>query len=119
MKENERSGYAERLKKAGEARKALLAKFQPKATAGAAEPIDRAARKAAELAEVRVQRAATKLARREAAAEALDQVRKTEEAVAAADLAAKRGERKERKALSKAEAKAKRDARYAARKARK
>jgi hypothetical protein len=36
-----------------------------------------------------------------------------------AALDAKRGERKERKALTKAEAQAKRDARYAARKARK
>ena len=39
-------------------------------------------------------------------------------ATAEAIEAAKRGERKERKALSKAEAKARRDARYAARKAR-
>ena len=44
--------------------------------------------------------------------------RLSDEAVAAAALDAKRGERKERKALTKAEAKAKRDARYAARKAR-
>ena len=41
-----------------------------------------------------------------------------DESIAAAALDAKRGERKERKALTKAEQKVKRDARYAARKAR-
>ena len=48
----------------------------------------------------------------------LEAARLSDEAVAAAALDAKRGERKERKALTKAEAKAKRDARYAARKSR-
>jgi hypothetical protein len=118
MNETQRAGYAERLKSAAAARKALLAKFQPKAAVPADEPIDRAARKAAELAEVRQKRAETKVARHEAATQARLDAQEAEEAVAAAVLDAKRGERKERKALSKAEAKTKRDARYAARKAR-
>lgn len=118
MNETQRAGYAERLKTAAEARKALLAKFQPKPAVPAAEPVDRAARKAAELAQVRRARVEAKTVRQEAAAQALQDAREAEQAIAAADLDARRGARKERKALSKAEAKAKRDARYAARKAR-
>ena len=119
MNELHKTGYAERLKTAADARKALLAKFQPKAAIPAAEPIDRAASKAAELAQVRLARAEAKTARQEAAAQALQEAREAEAAIATAELDAKRGVRKERKALSKVEAKAKRDARYAARKARK
>jgi hypothetical protein len=118
MKQTERTTYAERLKTAAEARKALLAKFQPKTTVTAPELQDRSALKAAELAQVRLDRAEAKRVRREAIAAAEAAVRESEEQVAAAALDAKRGERKERKALTKSEAKAKRDARYAARKAR-
>jgi len=53
-----------------------------------------------------------------ALADAEEVARQAEADRAAAELDAKRGERKERKALTKAEAKAARDARYAARKAR-
>lgn len=118
MKQTERTTYSERLKTAAEARKALLEKFQPKTTVTAPEPLDRSALKAAELAQVRADRAEVKRLRREAIVEAEAAARASEEEVAAAALDAKRGERKERKALTKAEAKAKRDARYAARKAR-
>lgn len=118
MNQTLRTSYAERLKTAAEARKAMLGKFQPKTAIPAPEPVDRAARKAAELVLVREARAEAKAARKEAALQAARDVREAEEAIAAAALAVKRGARKERKALTKAEAKAKRDARYAARKAR-
>lgn len=118
MKQADRTNYSERLKTAAEARKALLANFQPKPTVTAPEVRDRAALKAVELARVRQERAEARLARREAVAAAEAAAREAEAQSAAAVLDAKRGERKERKALTKAEAKAKRDARYAARKAR-
>lgn len=112
-------GFAERLKAAAEARKALLANFRPKAavTAVGDQP-SRAMRRAAELVRVRQERADAKTAKKEAAAAAAEAIRLAEEASAAEALDAKRGERKQRKALTKAEQKAKRDARYAARKAR-
>jgi hypothetical protein len=118
MKQTERTTHTERLKNAAEARKALLAKLQPKPTVTAPEMQDRSALKAIELAQVRADRAEAKRLRREAIAEAEAAARASEEEIAAAALDAKRGERKERKALTKVEAKAKRDARYAARKAR-
>lgn len=118
MRQDPTTGYADRLKTAADARKAMIAKLQPRVSVPAAQPIDRAARKAAELAQVRQARAAAKTVKQEAAAQVLEDARQAEEAVVAAALENRRGERKERKALSKVEAKAKRDARYAARKAR-
>jgi hypothetical protein len=118
MNETERTGFSERLKAAAEAKKALLAKLRPKPTVMAAEAPSRAGQKQAELERVRQERADAKAAKLQAAADAEEAARNTVEALEAAALDAKRGERKERKALTKAEAKAKRDARYAARKAR-
>ena len=119
MKETERTGYSERLKAAAGARKSMLANFRPKPTVTGPAPPDRAARRAEELERVRQDRSVAKAAKKRAAADAELAVRLAVEAGEAAALEARRGERKERKALSKAEAKAKRDARYAARKARK
>jgi hypothetical protein len=107
MRDPLKTGFADRLSAAAEAKKAQLAKFRPKPTVTDPGFTDRAALRAAELQAVREARAAAKEAARQAAVDAEQ-----------ATLDAKRGERKERKALSKAEAKAKRDARYAARKAR-
>ncbi|HEY2659086.1 MAG TPA: DUF6481 family protein [Caulobacteraceae bacterium] len=112
------TGFADRLKTASEAKKALLAKFQPKPTVIDPNFTERAAKKAAELDMVREDRAKAKAAAKQAVLEAQEAARLEQEALEAADLDAKRGQRKERKALTKAEAKAKRDARYAARKAR-
>jgi len=119
MKELQRTGFAERLKTAAEARKALLADFRPKPAVTDPNFEGRAALQAARLQEVRSDRAEAKIAKKQAAvdAEALAQQALDEAVVGTLQL--QRGERKERKALSKAEAKAKRDARYAARKARK
>ena len=118
MNELQRTGFAERLTAAADAKRAMLAKFKPRAAVAAPLPVDRAALRAVELERVRNDRAFAKAAKRQAVADAAEAARLTEEAIAAAALDAKRGERRERKALTKAEQKAKRDARYAARKAR-
>jgi hypothetical protein len=112
------TGFADRLKTASEAKKALLAKFQPKPTVTDPNFVARQDRRQAELEQVREDRAAAKAAAKQAALEAEQAATEARAALEAADLDARRGQRKERKALTKAEAKAKRDARYAARKAR-
>ena len=106
MKDPLKTGFAERLEAATEAKKALVAKLKPKPTVTAPVFESREEIKARELAGVRQARAEAKEAARLAAI-----------AAEQAALDAKRGERKERKALTKAEQKAKRDAKYAARKA--
>lgn len=118
MNEILRTGFQERLKTAADAKKALLAAFKPKAASTATDTPTRAEAREAELLRVRQERTDAKVAKRQAAADAVEAARLSVEAAEAANLDAKRGERKERKALTKAEAKAKRDARYAARKAR-
>jgi len=112
------TGFSDRLKTAAEARKAMLANFRPKPTVTAGEVPDRAVRRAAELEQVRLERREAKVAKAEATAQKAEAERAAAEAAAAEALDAVRGMRKERKALTKAEQKAKRDARYAARKAR-
>jgi hypothetical protein len=118
MNEFQKTGFAERLKTAAAAKQALLAKMKTKPTV--TDPLfeQRAALKAAELVAVRERRAEVKEAARQAVLDAREAVRQSAAADEAAALEAKRGERKERKALTKVEAKAKRDARYAARQAR-
>ena len=118
MNEAQRTGFSERLKTASDARKALLANFRPKPTVLADQAPDRATLRAAEIQKVRRAREDAKAAKAEAKAAAAEAAQQAADALAAAELDAKRGERKERKALTKAEQKAKRDARYAARKAR-
>ena len=102
---------ADRLKTSAEAKKALLAQFRPRAASS--DPLfeQRPAMRTAELLRVRQDRAEAKAAKIAAAEQSIQDS-------AQAELDAKRGERKLRKALTKAEAKEKRDARYAARKAR-
>ena len=107
MKDPLKTGYAERLSAAQEAKKALVAKLKPKPMVAAPVFESREEIRARELAAVRAARAEAKEAARLAAA-----------AKEAELLEAKRGERRERKALTKAEQKARRDAKYAARKAR-
>jgi hypothetical protein len=112
------SGLTDRLSAAADAKAALLAKLKPKPTVTAPPSESRAELREAELRAVRQARADEKEAAR---ANAADKVASAAAAVAAdeeAALAEKRGARKERKQLTKAEAQSKRDARYAARKAR-
>jgi hypothetical protein len=106
MKDPLKTGFAERIEAANEAKKALVAKLKPKPMITAPVFESREEIKARELAAVRQARADTKEAARLAAV-----------AAEQAALEARRGERKERKALTKAEQKARRDAKYAARKA--
>lgn len=112
------TSLSDRLKAQAEAKKAILAKFKPKPTV--TDPLfdQRETLRLAELERVRDERAQAKAAIKQAAAEAEEAKRQAELNEEAAVLDAKRSERKERKALTKVEAKAKRDARYAARKAR-
>ena len=114
-----KTGFADRQKTAAEAKKALLAKFKPKPAV--IDPLfeEREALRLAELERVRTERAEVKAAAKQAAADALEIKRLEQEAIEAAELETRRGQRKERKTLTKAEEKARRDAKYAARKARK
>jgi len=118
MKDRKGSGLSERLASAAEAKAALLAKFRPKAAVAAPPGETRAEMRDAELTAVRQGRADAKAVMRLA----LDERTAAKQAAAFVAeeqaLAAKRGARKERKQLTKAEAQTKRDARYAARKAR-
>lgn len=118
MNETQNTGFAERLKTASAAKQALLAKFKSKPTVTDPLFAEREAMRAAELVKVRQDRDEAKAAAKLVAAEAVEAARLAEVAVAEAALDAKRGERKERKALTKAEQKTARDVRYAARKAR-
>ena len=108
MKDPLKTGFAERLTAQQDAKKALLAKLKPKPTVIAETFESREAIRERELAAVR-----------QARTDAKEAARLDAEVRELAALEAKRGERKERKALTKSEQKAKRDAKYAARKARK
>jgi hypothetical protein len=111
-------GFADRLKDAAEAKRSLVAKLQPKAARTDPMHAERRGMREARLVAVRQERTAAKAAKRQAAEDAVaEQLRRLAAAEAEA-LALKRGVRKERKAPTAAEAKAKRDAKYAARKAR-
>lgn len=118
MRDLKGSALTDRLAAAAEAKAALLAKLKPKPRV--VDPLfeDRAAMKAASLKAVREARDVEKALVKQAAADRLAAAEADIAAAEAEQLADKRGARKERKQLSKEEAKAKRDAKYAARKAR-
>lgn len=118
MKDKLKTDFAERLKTAAAARQALLDKLRPKTARIDPLHAERPGMRAAELQAVRTERAELKTARKQAAADAAIEAERARVADEEATLLAKRGARKERKALSAAEAKAKRDAKYAARQAR-
>jgi ABC-type amino acid transport substrate-binding protein len=109
MNETKGAKLADRLKTAAEAKQALLAKFKPKPAA--ADPLfaERGVEAAAELKAVRAERQAVRSVKKKAA----DAV-----AAEAAAAAGERVERKRAKVPTEAEAKDKRDAKYAARKSR-
>ena len=114
MKEDQKTEFGERLKTAAAAKAALLAQLRPKPTRTADAPVDRSALRAAELEAVRGTRAEAKAIRKEAATEAAKAAAQARAASDAAALEVKRGERKQRKAVSAADAKARRDAKFAA-----
>lgn len=105
MNDTKGAGLADRLKAAAQAKQALLAKFRPKAAV--VDPLfaERGLEAAAELKAVRAERQAGRTVRKAAA----------DTVAAAAD---QRAARKRAKAPTEAEAKDKRDAKYAARKSR-
>lgn len=109
MNETKGAGLADRLKAAAEARQALLAKFKPRPAA--ADPLfaERGVEAAAELKAVRAERQAVRTVRKGAADAA---------AAEATAVAEQRAARKRAKAPTAAEAKDRRDAKYAARKSR-
>ena len=118
MRDLKQTGFTDRLSTQQEAKKALLARFKPKAAAPDPEFEKLAAKRAAEKEALRPQPALAKADRRRQTADQ-EAVRADAARVAAAESEAeRRGARKERKALTKAEQKVARDARYAARKAR-
>lgn len=119
MKDKLKTGFAERLSSAAAAKQTLVDKLRPRPTHVDPQHQDRAGMREAELKAVREARAQAKAAKKQAAADAEAEVVRIAAEAEEAALLLKRGERKERKALSAAEAKAKRDAKYAARQARK
>ncbi len=118
MRDRLKTGFSDRLQAAAAAKRAQLEKFTPKPAQIDPDHARRAELRAAELLAVREQREAAKAAKKQAIAEAAAAAERARVEAEEAALLAKRGERKERKALSAAEAKAKRDAKYAARRAR-
>lgn len=119
MPKTEIGGLAERMKLAAEARTRRLDLFRPKAAAPDPLFSERQAMRSAELEQVRAARADARLAKRERLEQAQAAIAQAISDTAAATSEARKAQRKERKALTVVEAKAKRDARYAARKARK
>jgi hypothetical protein len=113
-----KTGFDDRLQAAAAARKAQLAKFTPKPAQIDPLHAERAAQREAELQAVRQARADAKAAKAQAILEAALEAERARAEAEEAVLTTKREQRKERKALSAAEAKAKRDAKYAARKMR-
>ena len=109
MNETKGAKLADRLQTAAAAKQALLAKFKPKPAV--ADPLfaERGVEEAAELKAVRAERQAVRAVKKEAAATV---------AADAAAVADQRAERKRAKVPTEAEAKDKRDAKYAARKSR-
>lgn len=83
MTELQRTGFAERLTAAADAKRTMLAKFKPRPTVAAPLPINRAAVRAAELDRVRSERAAAK---QQAIAQAAEVARLAEEELTAAAL---------------------------------
>jgi hypothetical protein len=112
------TNFSKRLETAAAAKKLLLDKLRPKAAATDPLFAEREAMKAAELAQVRADRSQARADAKQAIADSEEAKLAAQAALDLDALTAKRGERKERKALSAAEAKAKRDAKYAARKSR-
>lgn len=115
------ASFSKRLATAAAAKKLLLDKLRPKATVTDPLFAERQAMKAAELNAVRAARLRARTDVKQAIADAHEAAAQAQAALDAEALASKRGERKERKerkALSAAEAKVKRDAKYAARQAR-
>jgi Family of unknown function (DUF6481) len=113
MSRNFNPSLTDRQAAAAAAKKAMLEKFKPKPTVAAENLVDREARKAAELEAIRQQRATEKEEQRRLAAERAEAARKDRLAAELAELEAKRQERKDRKAISKADQRQRKEERMA------
>jgi len=105
------TGFADRLSTAAEAKKALLEKFKPKPMVTADNLEDRETRRKAELEAVRAQRAEEKETARIARAIKAEETRKAKLAADLAAIEARRSAIKNRKALEKQDAQARKAAR--------
>lgn len=105
------TGFADRLSTAAEAKKALLEKFKPKPMVTADNLEDRETRRLAELEAVRTQRAQEKETARIARAVKAEETRKAKLAADLAAIEARRSAIKNRKALEKQDAQARKAAR--------
>ena len=114
MSYSKQTTFEERLSAQAEAKRALLAKFKPKPTVIAAEPINRDAEREAKREAIRLERVAEKEKQREARALREAAAREAQVAAEQAVLEAKRLERKERKANEKMDAQSRRAERLAA-----
>jgi len=118
MRDLKQTGFTDRLTAQQEAKKALLAKFKPKEAKPDPEFEKLQAKRAAEKEALRQQHELAKAEQRREKAEK-EAARLEAERLAQDEIeAAKRADRKARKQLTKEEQKARRDQRYAARKAR-
>jgi hypothetical protein len=114
MRDPLKTGFDERIKAQNEAKKALLAKFKPKPTVVVKTPEELRAEREAEKEALRAKHAAEKLERARIAAEKAEAARQAEIEAIRQAAEARKGAIKERKAMTKAEQKARKEARMAA-----
>jgi len=117
MKDSLKTGFSDRLQAQAEAKKAMLARFKPKPTVRPEEFVDSRTERDRELEAVRKARIEAKEAARLAAIEAEQARKEAELNDEELQLSLARAARKDRKAQMKAEARAKREASAAVRKA--
>ncbi|MBW3559109.1 MAG: hypothetical protein KY446_10415 [Proteobacteria bacterium] len=114
MRDPLKTGFDERIKSQAEAKKALLAKFKPKPTVVVKTPEELRAEREAEKEAIRAKHAAEKLERARIAAAKAEAARQAELEAIRSAAEARKGAIKERKAMTKAEQKARKEARMAA-----
>ena len=114
MKQLKNTTFSDRLALQAEARRAQLEKFKPKPMVTGGPVVDRVALREAELAEVRAARERERDAAREQRALLEEQARLEAVALEEAARSARRESIKERKAREKSEARARREAQFAA-----
>lgn len=114
MRDPLKTSFDERIKSQAEAKKALLAKFKPKPTLVTKSPAELAAEREAEKEAIRAKHATEKVERLRLAAEKAEAARQAEIEAIRQAAEARKGAIKERKAMTKVEQKARKDARMAA-----
>ncbi len=114
MRDPLKTGFDERIKSQAEAKKALLAKFKPKPTVVGKTPEELRAEREAEKEAIRAKHAAEKMERARIAAAKIEAARQAELEAIRSAAEARKGAIKERKAMTKTEQKARKEARMAA-----